>query len=337
MQEEQDLAARAELILSRLDLPKRKKKVAEIEKESGNPDFWKDNQAASAKMKELALLQKEIENAEYMQLLLQDHQYDELKTFIHEMEQYLYLSGPYDNHHAILSIHAGQGGVDAMDWAQMLYRMYTRFFERRGWDFESIDEAPGEEAGLKSATLLVKGDHAYGYLKGEQGTHRLVRLSPFNSANLRQTSFALISVLPQLEHADGIEIRDDEIEFEAFRSGGHGGQNVNKVSTAVRIKHIPTGITVTAQTERSQLQNRENAMKLLTAKLWALEQEKQSAAEKEMKGEYKPASWGNQIRSYVLHPYQMVKDLRTKVETSQTDAVLDGDIDLFIEAELKGE
>lgn len=331
-----ELKERAKILLEKLNLEEKKQRIHELEAESTVPDFWNDNRTATAKMKELALLQKEIENAEYIELLmLEEDSSKELEAMLSEMEKAAYLSGMYDKGNAILSIHAGQGGADAMDWASMLFRMYSRYFERKGWKFEEIDYDPGEEAGIKSVSMAVEGDYTYGYLKGEQGVHRLVRLSPFNADQLRHTSFALVEVLPQIEEVTDLDLKEEDLEWEFYRASSHGGQNVQKVSSAVRLKHKPTGIVVTSQTERYQNQNREYALKHLRAKLWVLEQEKRRQEQKDIKGEYQAPSWGNQIRNYVLHPYQLVKDTRTKVETGNVDAVLDGDLDQFIDAELK--
>ncbi|MEK7605256.1 MAG: peptide chain release factor 2 [Patescibacteria group bacterium] len=330
-----DIKDRSQKLLEKIDLGQKKTRILELQKESEDPVFWQDHKAAGVKMKELSTLQKEIEELELLQLWIDEGEMEEAGKLLKKLETLLYFTSPYDEGNAIVAIHSGQGGTEAMDWAEMLYRMYTRFFEKKGWGYEILDETPGEEAGIKSISLAVSGPYVYGLLKHEAGVHRLVRQSPFNADKLRQTSFAMVEVLPQIDQAGVIEIKDDEIEFDAFRAGGHGGQNVNKVSSAVRIKHIPTGIVVTASVERQQNQNREFAMKLLKAKLWQRQEEERHKEEQRMKGGYVTPGWGNQIRSYVLHPYKMVKDLRTDVETGNTDAVLDGDLDQFIEAELR--
>lgn len=334
----------------RLSLHEEEKKstLTSLQAKSVDEDLWGDPNSARKLMQDIAFIQDELtelkdlgEEIEILKTLVDDPnlgvELEKCRARIQKLKTKTYLSGINDKRQATLSIHAGQGGTEAMDWTAMLSRMYLRFCERRGWKTSVLDETPGEEAGTKSIVIRVEGPMAYGYLKRESGTHRLVRQSPFNADNLRQTSFALVEVLPEFEDIDlpDIEVKDEDLDIQFYRSGGHGGQNVNKVSTAVRLKHIPTGLTVSAQSERFQEQNRKIAMGLLKAKLWARKQEEAAKNLKEIKGEYRPASWGTQIRSYVLHPYKMVKDLRTGVETSNTVAVLDGEIDEFIEADLK--
>jgi peptide chain release factor 2 len=353
----QELLARIESVSSRLDLAGKKTELELLRAKTLATDFWQDERQAQEVFKMISPLENTVtlieslikRTKEWIELVeMSQAEAEPEEKFITEVsdvlmaltkevdaaEIQLFLSGPYDRGNAIISIHSGQGGTEAQDWAEMLLRMYMRYLERKGWKHDLVEETRGDEAGIKSATIMVYGQLAYGFLKHEAGTHRLVRLSPFNADKLRQTSFALVEVLPQIDDAQAVNIREEDLDWSFFRAGGKGGQNVNKVSTAVRLVHIPSKIVVEARTERYQEQNRKYALALLTAQLWKIEEEKRRDTIDSLKGN-KMASWGTQIRNYVLHPYQLVKDLRTQVETSDTTGVLDGDLYLFIAAEVK--
>ncbi|MDO8575072.1 MAG: peptide chain release factor 2 [bacterium] len=339
-----ELLNRSRFTADRLDLPGKKSRIENLRKETEKPDFWKDQDKARSVQKEISELEKEIKiwedlKAEIKNLIeLSDlpeaeGEFRALESKLNKLELAVFLSGKYDKNNALLTISAGVGGRDAQDWASMLFRMYSRYCESKDWDTTVLHKSLGEEGGIKSATFEVNGRYAYGYLKNEAGVHRLVRISPFSPTKLRHTSFAALEVLPEIEAKD-VKINPEELRIDTFRSSGAGGQNVNKRETAVRVTHLPTGIAVAVQTERSQQQNREKAMQVLASKLHILQMKKEEEELAKTKKIKKSAEWGAQIRSYVLHPYQMVKDHRTGYETSQIQKVLDGDLDEFIEAEL---
>ncbi|MEZ4836585.1 MAG: peptide chain release factor 2 [Caldilineaceae bacterium] len=348
------LVERVDSIRGGFDVPTKKERIAELEKESIDSGFWDDQQEAQRKMQEMNALQEQVRvwdtllrragDAQELHLMAEDDpgllteldtEATALEEEIEKREFQLALSGKYDSGSAIFSIHAGAGGTEAQDWAQMMLRMYLRWAERRGFKTEITDLTEGEEAGVKSVTVQVNGPYAYGYLRAEKGTHRLVRISPFDSSSRRHTSFAKVEVVPVIDQDIEIEINPNEIRMDVFLSSGAGGQNVQKNATAVRLYHEPTGIVITCQNERSQTQNRETALKILRGKLYEIEQEKIEAERARLKGENVAADFGSQIRNYVLHPYQMVKDLRTDVETGNPQTVLDGELDPFMEAWLK--
>jgi peptide chain release factor 2 len=321
----------------------------------GQPDFWQDNMAAQKVSKEFTGLKNQVESWNKLEADLKDLEglveladkeqdralekdlkakFALLERQFEQVRLTTFLAGKYDNHAAILSIHAGAGGTDAQDWAEMLLRMYLRFAEAKNFKTQIIDESRGTEAGIKSVVFEITGDYAYGYLRGEAGVHRLVRQSPFNSGASRETSFALVEVLPIIEQEE-FKLNMDDVELEAKTSRGHGGQSVNTTYSAIRAVHKPTGTTVTIQNERSQAQNRDQAIKILTSKIAQLEEQRQLEERLKLRGEFHSAEWGNQIRSYVLHPYKLVKDHRTNFETSDTQSVLNGNLDEFIKAFLE--
>lgn len=351
----ESLFAEVSELAGHLDLEQKKQRVLELEEQMQAPDFWANNQAAQKLAQDYKQLKTFVDFWESLKSEVQEtlelatHNTDEseetkkyLQNHVLELEgKYkknrfvALLSKKYDDHNAIFSVHSGAGGADAQDWAEMLLRMFLRYCDKKGFATEILESNKGSEGGIKSAVVEVHGPYAYGLLKSEAGVHRLVRLSPFNPAHTRETSFALLEVLPLLEDVEKVDVDPKDLKIEANTSSGHGGQSVNTTYSAIRITHIPTGLKVSIQNERSQHQNRELAMKILMAKLKALEEEKLQKEKLEIRGEFKSAEWGNQIRSYVLHPYKMVKDHRTGFETSDPESVLDGELDEFVEKYLE--
>ena len=335
------------------DFANKELKLSQLDKEMAAQDFWDEPSKAQQTIKKANALREEVEawggfarriqDALELAQLDDESLYDELEKEVASIEKELekrsftaMLSGRYDTENALLAIHAGAGGTDSQDWAEMLERMYLRWAEKSGYETEILDVTEGEEAGIKSVTIAVDGKYAFGYLRSEKGVHRLVRLSPFDAAHRRHTSFALVEILPQIAMDDPeVEIDPGDLKIDVFKSSGAGGQNVQKNATAIRITHIPTGIVVSCQNERSQLQNKENAMRVLRARLLEVKQAEKDEEVAALRGEYTKAEWGSQIRSYVLHPYQMVKDHRTEYERGNAQAVLDGELDDFMEAYLK--
>lgn len=330
-------------------------RIEELQKRLEEPGFWDDPEVSQQVMKELKSLQDSVKlidglysTYEDMQLLIEMSEEegdsdtvqeieDELNRFEETFEELrigTFLTGPYDKDNAIVTLHAGAGGTESCDWAGMLYRMYTRWAEKKGYDVEVLDYLEGDVAGIKGVIFEVKGENAYGYLRSEKGVHRLVRISPFNAAGKRQTSFASCDVIPDIEEDIDIEINDDDLKIDTYRSSGAGGQHINKTSSAVRITHLPTGIVVQCQNERSQHMNKDKAMQMLKSKLYLMKQQEQAEKMSDIRGEVRDINFGNQIRSYVMQPYTMVKDHRTNAECSNVGAVMDGNIDLFINAYL---
>lgn len=351
LQQVQDIRAEIDAACDRLHIDKLTKQNNELKKQMVQPDFWQDASKAQDIVKQQAKLEARIAPWQELQASIADvyelselkdetmqeelsSQLDSIVSQLAELKEELKFLGKYDEHDAIVSIYAGAGGTDAQDWAQMLLRMYVRWAEAHHFSVTTVDESAGEEAGIKSTTLEISGAFVYGRLKGEHGVHRLVRLSPFNSDNLRQTSFAKVDVLPKIDHPEELELNEKDLRVDVYRSGGHGGQSVNTTDSAVRVTHIPTGISVAIQNERSQLQNKETAMTILRSRLIQLQIEQHQDHLGKLKGPNQSAEWGNQIRSYVLHPYKQVKDLRSRYETSDTQGTLDGNLDPFINAYL---
>ncbi|MBN6206866.1 peptide chain release factor 2 [Ralstonia pickettii] len=340
------------------DLDTKRTRINELEEQMANPSFWDDQAAAQKVINESNALKKYVESFEAIEENLEDLEVsyelvkeeadqelfeelnEQLQTFmkkINDFELELLLSDPYDANDAIIELHPGAGGTESQDFASMLLRLYQRWAEDKGYTVETLDYLPGDEAGLKSVTLLIKGHNAYGYLKSEKGVHRLVRISPFDSSGRRHTSFVSCDVTPEMDDDVDIEIRAEDVKVDTYRASGAGGQHVNKTDSAVRLTHLPTNIIVTCQNQRSQIKNREAAMKMLKSKLYQLEIEKQEQELASIRGEQKEIGWGSQIRSYVFHPYSMVKDHRTNVETGNTQAVMDGEINQFIDAYLRSQ
>ncbi|WP_440896326.1 peptide chain release factor 2 [Amphibacillus sp. Q70] len=339
-----------------LDLEEKRTRIAELETEMVDSDFWNDQQKAQKIIDEVNNLKdlvqtfdKHVESLEDLEVsyeLVKEEEDQELQQELeqkltqltedlNQFELYMLLSEPYDKSNAILELHPGAGGTESQDWASMLLRMYTRWAEKKNFKLETLNYLPGEEAGVKSVTLLIKGHNAYGYLKAEKGVHRLVRISPFDSSGRRHTSFVSCEVTPEIDDGIDIEIKNEEIKVDTYRASGAGGQHVNTTDSAVRITHIPTNTIVTCQSERSQIKNREQALKMLKSKLYQIEIDRQQAELSEIRGEQKEIGWGSQIRSYVFHPYSMIKDHRTDLEMGNTQSVMDGDLDPFIDAYLR--